>query len=74
MGSLFNKQEFANRIRELRKARGLSQKTLAESAGVPLYMIRVFENEKLYRGLDNFVKLAKFFNTSTDWLLTGKEN
>lgn len=61
-------ETFAKKIRELRIAAGLSQEKLAEQLGTTVKSIQRYE--KGYRS-DTYalVKLATFFNVSTDYLL-----
>ena len=64
---------FGPRIRELRKAKNLSLRALAEAVGVSFTYISKIENEKLdfgdYPGEDLIVKLATALGVSTDELL-----
>lgn len=64
---------FGPRIRQLRKAKNLSLRALAEAVGVSFTYISKIENEKLdfgdYPGEDLIAKLAKAFNVDTDELL-----
>ena len=61
--------EFPNRLRELRKAKGLSQKALAEAVGMSDTGIQNYELETRTPNADVIIKLADFFNVSTDYLL-----
>ncbi|HQX53853.1 MAG TPA: helix-turn-helix transcriptional regulator [Planctomycetaceae bacterium] len=64
---------FGPRIRELRKAKSLTLRALAEAVGVSFTYISKIENEKLdfgdYPGEDLIVKLATALGVSTDELL-----
>jgi transcriptional regulator with XRE-family HTH domain len=64
---------FGQRIRELRKAKTLSLRALAEAVGVSFTYISKIENEKLdfgdYPGEDLIVKLATALEVDTDELL-----
>ena len=61
--------EFPNRLRELRKAKGLSQKALAEAVGMSDTGIQNYELKTRTPNADVIVKLADFFDVSTDYLL-----
>lgn len=64
---------FGQRIRELRKAKNLSLRTLAEAVGVSFTYISKIENEKLdfgdYPGEDLIAKLAAALEVDADELL-----
>lgn len=64
---------FGPRIRELRKAKNLSLRALAEAVGVSFTYISKIENEKLdfgdYPGEDLIAKLATALDVDTDELL-----
>src|SRR5690606_13570014 len=64
---------FGPRIRELRKAKCLSLRSLAEAVGVSFTYISKIENEKLdfgdYPGEDLIDKLATALNVNADELL-----
>ena len=47
------------KIRNLRKAAGLSQKELAEKVGVDISAISLWENGKTYPTYTNILKLAE---------------
>ena len=61
-----------SRIKELRKAEGISQAKLAESIGVSAGNVGEWELGRSKPGADALVSLSRYFNVSTDWLLTGK--
>ena len=60
---------FAERLRELRKERGLSQIQLAEKLGVDFRTISNWENGVRKPDIDMLVIVADFFEVSTDFLL-----
>jgi transcriptional regulator with XRE-family HTH domain len=64
---------FGPRIRELRKAKNLSLRALAEAVGVSFTYISKIENEKLdfgdYPGEDLIAKLATALDVEADELL-----
>lgn len=63
------KEVFANRLRELRIAKKLSQTELAEKLGVSRGSISFYENGERTAAIDFIYKIAQFFNVSTDFLL-----
>lgn len=63
---------FSKVLKELRIEKGISQQALAEALGVDQRTIcnwEVARNEPDYSML---VKISKYFETTTDYLLTGK--
>ena len=67
-------QRFGDRIRELRKAKNLGQRALADLIGVSHTYVSKIENEKLdfgdYPSEDLIRKIAKALNADEDELLT----
>ena len=58
------------RVRDLRTAKGITIKELSEKAGLDYSTISRIENGKIQKVADDIVlKLARFFNVSTDFLL-----
>ena len=58
------------RMKDLRTARGITIKELAEKAGLDYSTLSRIENGKIQKVADDVVlMLAKFFNVSTDFLL-----
>lgn len=64
--------DFGNRIYELRKAKGLSQKELGEMLGVSNKSVSKWENGATIPKTETLVKLAQIFDISTHELLQGK--
>lgn len=64
---------FAQKLKELRTERKITQKKLAEIMRVSSVTISHWENQEQEPCLDDVIKLAYLFNVSTDYLL-GKEN
>lgn len=60
---------FAERLKDLREEKNLSQKSLAEKIGVSFSIICYWETNKSEPTAPNLVKLADYFNTSVDYLL-----
>ena len=58
-----------NRIRELRKKKGITMKALGEAIGVAESTISLYETEKRMPDTDTLKQLAHYFNVSIDVLL-----
>jgi len=69
----YNGADFANRLKELRKQKGLSRKQLSEQAEISVYAVAKYESGKDCRGLDNLIRLADFYDVSANFLLFGKD-
>lgn len=63
-----------NRIRELRKKKGMSQTELAEKIGVSLNTMSKIESDKSDIPSESLKKVSEIFEVSADYLLSGKEN
>ena len=59
----------AERIRELRRARGLSQEELADQVGVSRQAVSKWEGDQSLPELDKVLALSLMFETSTVYLL-----
>lgn len=59
---------FAERIRELRLERGLTQEELGEIIGVKRFSIYSYEKGRACPEMKGLVALAEFFNVSIDYL------
>ena len=64
---------FSQRIYELRKQRGLSQKELGEAVGLSHKAISTIESGSRFTTIEKLVLLADFFGVSTDYLLGRRE-
>lgn len=62
-----------DKILELRKSRKLTQKQLADELGVAQSTIGMLEKNERGAGNDLLIKIAKYFNVSTDYLLSTEE-
>ncbi len=62
-----------NRLRQLRKEKGLYQIDIAKILGITSQSVSLYEADKRDMSTDTIIKLADFFNVSTDYLL-GKED
>ncbi len=65
--------EFQQRLYELRKKSGLSQEGLAELLGVSRQAVQKWEAGTSRPDLDNLAALARYFNVSLDYLVTGQQ-
>lgn len=59
----------SEKIKELRKAFNISQVELASHIGVTKQCISNWENDNIMPSIEMLIKLSKFFNVSTDYLL-----
>ncbi len=62
-------KEFAERLKDLRLEKGLSQRELAKLLNVSHAAIARWENETHIPNAEAIVILAKFFSVTTDYLL-----
>jgi len=60
-----------NRIRELRKKRGMTQKELAEQMQIADSTLSYWEMGKYEPDNDSLIKLSKFFSVPIDYILDG---
>lgn len=60
---------FGNRLKALRTSRRLTQKQLAEQAGVAISAISAYESGNRYPSYDVLISIARIFHVSTDYLL-----
>ena len=63
----------SQRILQLRKERGLSQKELGEAVGLSHKAISTIESGTRSTTIEKLVALARFFGVSTDYLLGLRE-
>lgn len=61
--------EIGNKIKELREAKKMTQKELAEFLNVTPQAVSKWERNKSYPDLDTLVKLSQYFQISTDKIL-----
>ena len=64
---------FASRLKDLRVARGLSQRELADKISVSCAAIGLYETGKRFPRRDQLEDIADYFNVSIDYL-TGRDN
>lgn len=60
---------FGERLLELRKEKNISQAKLAKALGVSFAVVCYWETDRSEPTAINIVKIAKYFNTTTDYLL-----
>jgi DNA-binding XRE family transcriptional regulator len=61
-------------IKELRLARGLNQVEFAKILGVSKQCVSNWENDNVMPSIEMLVKIADFFNVTTDYVLGRNEN
>ena len=62
------------RLKSLRLEKQVTQKDIANAIGVAIRNIQCFEYGTARPKLENVIKLADFFNVSTDYLLGRTDN
>lgn len=60
---------FGEKIKNLRTKRNLTQKQLADMAGVAVSAISSYESGNRYPSYDVLISLSRIFHVSTDYLL-----
>ena len=63
----------AERILELRKAKGISQEELADKIGVSRQAVSKWESGQATPDVEKVLLLSEFFEVTTDFLLKGRE-
>lgn len=63
-----------NQIKLLRTSKGISQTSLAKTLGVSKQSISNWENDNIMPSIDMLVRIADYFDVSTDFLLGRSEN
>ena len=61
--------KLGERLKDIRLEKGLDQKTLAISLNTSQTNVSRWENGKFEPDLDTLIKIARFFNVSTDYIL-----
>lgn len=61
--------ELSERLKELRKIKGLTQKDLAEAIGVSLSAIYSYESRRQIPNIQIIFDICKRYDVSADWLL-----
>ena len=57
------------RLKDLREDNDLTQEDIAKYLNIPTRTYSSYENEERGLPIDILIKLAKFYNTSTDYIL-----
>ena len=65
--------EFPGRLRRLRERRRMNRKAIGECCGLSKNIIGMYERGEKEPSLKTLIKIADFFEVSTDYLL-GREN
>ena len=60
---------FPIRLKNLRQSKELNQVQLASKLGVKKQSVSNWENDNIMPSIDMLIKIADFFNVSTDYLL-----
>lgn len=60
---------FAIRVKNLRQSKELTQVRLAEKLGVKKQSVSNWENDNIMPSVDMLIRIADFFQVSTDYLL-----
>jgi transcriptional regulator with XRE-family HTH domain len=68
---MLKKIEFADRLKELRKQKGISQGELAELIDVHFTQVSRYERGETKPNAEAMTKLAKALNTTVDFLMNG---
>jgi transcriptional regulator with XRE-family HTH domain len=68
---MLNKTEFADRLKQLRKKKGISQSDLAELIEVHFTQVSRYERGETKPNAEAMTKLAKALNTTVDFLMNG---
>ena len=63
------KENFAERIRDVRTEAGFTQQYVADEIKIPRTKITKYENGQLEPTLEILGKLAQFYNVDINWLL-----
>ena len=63
----------SKQITDLRKKQGMSQSQLAKELNISPSAIGMYEQGRRVPDLDTLIAMARLFNVSLDYLVTGKE-
>lgn len=69
-----SKEIFAKRLVKLRENRGITQQTLADDLMITRQSLSLYEKAERTINIDLLVKIAKYFDVSTDYLLGMTDN
>ena len=65
--------EFTKRLKDLWLKSGMTQKQIADEAGVSRWTVKAWLEGEIILGLPDLVCLCRLFNVSADYLLFGEE-
>ena len=65
---------FANKLKKLRIERGLTQAQLAQKVGIGASTVGMYEGNIRKPSFEVLLKLAIFFNVSTDYLISDEKD
>ena len=65
---------FPDRLKELRKSKGITQKAVADNVGLSETSYQYYEYATREPIMSNIIKLADFFEVSADYLLGRSDN
>jgi len=65
---------FADRLKEIRNAKGVTQKAMAEYLGITEQAYQKYEYAMREPNHETTIKLADYFDVSTDYLLGRSDN
>lgn len=65
--------KFAERLKNLRTEAGISRSELAKELSVSARLVAYWENGQRESDFDTLIRLAEYFETSTDFLLGKSE-
>lgn len=66
---MLERKVFAERLRQLRKSRGIFQKALAQELGISFQALSMMETAERWPSIEVLAAIADFFDVSTDYLL-----
>ena len=69
----FAMSNISEKIRDLRKRKGVSQAAIAEYLGITKQAYSLYETGKREPDFETLLQLAKYFDTDADSLLTGSD-
>ncbi|MDE6103187.1 MAG: helix-turn-helix domain-containing protein [Oscillospiraceae bacterium] len=67
-------QLFGERLQQLRKQKGITQRKLGEDLDLPLNFISQFENGKRRANYKTLILIADYFDVSVDYLVQRTDN
>ena len=65
---------FPERLKQLRKEKGLTQVTLAETLGVSKGTVAMWETGKRMHGFDMLARLSELFDKGVDYIIGTSED